>query len=357
MRRTSTLLLGSVLAFLASACIHVTASDAARAKVAPSWPERVTHPARDDARLSVLWIGHATVLVQIDDKFVLTDPVFAGSVGMLSARFQPPGLDPRDLPPLDAVLVSHVHMDHLSPSSLLRIADKTRQLLIPPGSLMYVPDAATPTRELGAWQTWEKDGLRITAVPVKHVGGRYGLDQLWMPAAFTGYVIEYHGLVVYFGGDTAYDHDRFVATAARFPKIDLALIPIAPIEPRDLMKHTHVDPFEAVRAFLDLGAKRMVPIHFDTFPNSGDEPGDAPRELERVKRGLHLGDDVIPILRVGEPRVLLGRAADADGNLGRAANDDRDCAPPRRTAAAARSSTSKTSSSTHLVAGAGVSAP
>src|SRR6202023_427962 len=106
------------------------------------------------------------------------------------------------------VVISHVHMDHLSPESLLAIQGKTRQLLVPPGALVYVPDAPTPTRELATWQAWEKDGLRITAVPVRHVGGRYGLDQLWMTAAFTGYVVEYHGIVVYFRGDTAYDHDR-----------------------------------------------------------------------------------------------------------------------------------------------------
>jgi len=292
----------------ASGCaLRITASDSDRAKLSPSWSPRITDPVRHDARLAVLWIGHASVLLQLDDRFVLTDPVFTGSVGMLSARFQPPGIDPRDLPTLDAVLISHVHMDHLSPSSLEAIEPKTRQLLVPPGALVYVPDAPTPTRELATWQSWSAGELRITAVPAKHVGGRYGLDQLWMPAAFTGYVIEYHGLVVYFAGDTAYDASSFAAIAARFPHIDLALIPIAPIEPRDFMRHTHVDPFEAVRAFLDVGAARMVPIHFDTFPNSADEVGDARRDLDRAKRALRLTDEQLSVLRVGEQRVIVPR--------------------------------------------------
>lgn len=309
-RRVTALGLAALLPLVGAAtgCIvRVTARDQDRARVPPSWSPRVTDPVRRDARLAVLWIGHASVLVQIDDRFVLTDPVFTDSVGIVSSRFRPPGLDPRDLPPLDAVVISHVHMDHLSPSSLEVIAPKTRQLLVPPGALVYLPDAPTPTRELATWESWEKDGLRITAVPVKHVGGRYGLDQLWMKRAFTGYVIEYHGIAVYFSGDTAYDRARFLATAARFPHLDLALLPIAPIEPRDFMRHTHVDPFEAVRAFLDLGAARMVPVHYDTFPNSVDEVGDARRDLERAKRALRLSDEQVTVVRIGEPRVILPR--------------------------------------------------
>jgi L-ascorbate metabolism protein UlaG (beta-lactamase superfamily) len=307
MRRLACLAALVALSLASSGCLRITTTDADRAKVAPSWSPRITDPVRRDARLAVLWIGHASVLLQLDDKLVLTDPVFTGSVGLLSGRFQPPGIDPRDLPPLDAVLISHVHMDHLSPASLEAIAPKTRQLLVPPGALVYVPDSPTPARELETWAAWERAGLRITAVPAKHVGGRYGLDQAWMTRAFTGYVIEYHGLVVYFAGDTAYDPARFRAIAARFPHIDLALLPIAPIEPRDFMRHTHVDPFEAVRAFLDVGAVRMVPIHFDTFPNSADEVGDARRDLLRAKWALRLTDEQISVLRVGESRVLVAR--------------------------------------------------
>src|SRR6185312_11471672 len=103
-----------------------------------------------------------------------------------------------------------------------------------------------------------------------------------------GYVIEYHGMTVYFGGDTAYVAANFWRTAQKFPSIDLALMPIAPIHPRDFMKHSHVDPAEAVQAFLDLKAKRMVPIHFDTFINSTDEVGDATRVLGEVMRERHL---------------------------------------------------------------------
>jgi L-ascorbate metabolism protein UlaG (beta-lactamase superfamily) len=185
------------------------------------------------------------------------------------------------------------------------IAHKTRQIVAPDGARPYIPDSMTPLAELAPWRSWRgEDGLTITAVPVKHVGWRYGADAGWM-TSFSGYVITYHGLTVYFGGDTAYDEASFTRTGERFPGIDLALLPIAPIHPRSFMQATHVDPFEAARAFLDLKAKRMVPIHFDTFVNSLDEPGEAPRTLARVRDALHMTDDEMPILAVGEQRVIV----------------------------------------------------
>ncbi len=267
---------------------------------------RIEQPRRDDARLAVLWVGHATALVQMDDRFVLTDPFFTSSAGEVSVRLQEPGLDPANLPPLDAVVVSHMHFDHLSLGSLDAIEGKTRRLLVPRGGTVYIPNYAFEVRELSTWASFEERGLRVTAVPVKHVGFRYGIDAAWMTDTFTGYVFEYHGLTVYFAGDTAYDGDRFRATAAVFPRIDLALIPIAPIHPRQYMDATHVDPAEALRAFLDLGARTMVPIHFDTLVNGFDAPGEARATLQREMRRRGLGEDRIRILPIGGQAVIVG---------------------------------------------------
>lgn len=264
------------------------------------------HPVTKDARLAVVWIGHASVLIQLDDKVVLTDPVFTSSYGQVVKRLVEPGLDPKDLPPVDAVLVSHMHFDHLSLGSLDMIEPKVRTLLLPSGGTAYLADSFTfPAYELRTWQVWEKDGLRITAVPVDHVGWRYGADYAWMTQSFTGYVIEYHGLKVYFGGDTAYDQKLFVETAQRFPKIDLALLPIAPIEPRNVMRRYHLDPREAVQAFVDLDAARMVPIHYGTFVTSTDEPGDPLRELANAQKKVNLGPRIVAPLEIGERRVFV----------------------------------------------------
>jgi N-acyl-phosphatidylethanolamine-hydrolysing phospholipase D len=265
----------------------------------PPTATRVTSPVRSDARIAVLWIGHATMLVQIDDKEILTDPLLTNTIGMLSHRSQPPGLDPANLPHLDAVVVSHMHFDHLSLGSLDMIEDRTAQLLVPQGGLVYVPNYAFDTRELPAWTSWESGGLRVTAVPVDHVGW-------WMKTAFTGYIVEHDGLVVYFGGDTAYDGSKFRAAGARFPHIDVALLPIAPIHPRDFMKRVHMDPGEALDAFRDLGAKTMVAIHYETMVNSVDQSGEARAVLaeEAARRGL---TDRVIALRIGEQRVLVKR--------------------------------------------------
>lgn len=275
---------------------------------------KTKHPVTPDARLAVLWIGHATALVQMDDKVILTDPVFTNTVGQLSKRIVEPGLDPKDLPPVDAVLVSHMHFDHLSLGSLEIIEPRVRALMLPPGGTAYLTSGFSfPAYELRTWQAWEKDGLRVTAVPVDHVGFRYGIDDTWMTESFTGYVVEYHGLKVYFPGDTAYDQRNFVETAQRFPGIDLALLPIGPIQPRGIMRRFHVDPLEAVQAFVDLGARSMVPIHYDTFVSSTDAPGDALRELRVAEKRWDLGQRQIVPLAIGERRVFVkvGESAEA----------------------------------------------
>lgn len=270
--------------------------------------QRVTQPKREDARLAVAWAGHATMLIQMDDKLILTDPFLTDSVGILSVRLQEAGLDPASLPPLDAVVVSHMHFDHLSLGSLDLIEDKTRRLYVPRGGTIYLPNYDFPVRELATWEADEASGLRITSVPVKHVGFRYGVDGAWMTESFTGYMLEYHGLTVYFAGDTAYDRQRFRATAARFSNIDLALLPIAPIHPRGFMERTHVDPAEALRAFRDLGAHTMVPMHYDTLVNGFDSRGEPLASLKREMAAQAVGAERVRILPIGGQSVLLARA-------------------------------------------------
>lgn len=268
---------------------------------------KIRDPRRPDARLSVLWIGHATALVQMDDAFVLTDPVFTRSIGAVVQRRVEPGLDPRDLPPLAAVVISHMHLDHLSFDSLAMIEQKVRVMLLPPGTLSSVPRYAFPSRELDRWQSYDAGGVRVTAVPVRHIGGRFAIDIAWHPRAFTGYVFEHHGLSVYFGGDTAFDPDAFRATRRRFPGLNLALLPICPAEPRDFMRRVHMGPEEALDAFRLLGAERMVPVHFDTFINSSDRPGQCGQRLRRAMRERAIGDERVAILGIGEQRVLIPR--------------------------------------------------
>lgn len=277
-------------------------------------PSRIVNPIRQDARLAVLWVGHATVLVQMDDRFILTDPIFTDEAGRISQRLVEPGLAPENLPPIDAALISHMHFDHLSIGSLEILAPKIRHLYVPEQGLVYVPDFGFPAYELKQWEGNDTHGLAITAVPVAHSGWRYGADIDWATKSFTGYVIRYHGLTVYFGGDTAYTKDDFVETKRRFPNIDLAILPIAPIHPREMMKKRHMDPVEAIQAYEDLGARWMVPMHFETFINSADEPGEPERVLRQAMVRRNLTEAQVNILQIGEQRVFIAKDANVASN-------------------------------------------
>ena len=270
-------------------------------------PYRMHDALRPEAGLAVLWVGHATVLIQMDDKFILTDPIFRSTAGQFSRRVVAPGLEPADLPAIDVVLISHMHVDHLSLGSLEDIEGKAEQLLVPEGGLVYIPRYAFNVDELPLWQAWERDGLRVTAVPVRHNGWRYGIDAAWMEKSGTGYVVEYHGMTVYFPGDTGYDSVLFRETSRRFPSIDLAMMPIAPIKPREYSGRRHTDPGDALRAKQDLRARWLLPIHFETFPESYDLPGEAAESLRQEIARQNVSPDDVILLGIGEQRLLLTR--------------------------------------------------
>lgn len=261
-------------------------------------------PGVTGAKLAVTWIGHATMLIQLGEHFVLTDPMLMPTIAQLAKRRVQPGIDPERMPWLDAVVISHMHQDHYSPNSLDLIDGKISRLLLPENGLLYAADATYPTRDMSTWQRDTSGAIAITQVPVKHVGWRYAVDAGWMPRAFCGWVLEYGGLTVYFGGDTGYDRARFLATRKRFPHIDLALLPIAPVEPRRSQAPNHVGPLEALDAFLDLGAEVMVPMHYDTFWFGDDQPGDAVRILREGMKTKGIRDDRVRIAEIGVPLQL-----------------------------------------------------
>jgi N-acyl-phosphatidylethanolamine-hydrolysing phospholipase D len=271
---------------------------------------KIEEPRRDDARLAVLWVGHATLLIQIDDRMILTDPVFTHTVAMISPRMVEPGLDIDNVPNIDACLISHLHFDHLSLETLDDLEPKIDHLFAPRGGLVYIPDFDFPTDELATWESVEYRGMRITAVPVKHQGSRYGIDTGWLNEGYAGWVIEHNGITVYFGGDTAFDEAAFRQTRARFGPIDVALLPIAPITPDAFMRKTHISADEAIQTFRLLGAKRMIPMHYDTFPH-GLDPVGTPLERLREAMATHsVANEEVIVLPHGAQAVLIPKAAE-----------------------------------------------
>jgi L-ascorbate metabolism protein UlaG (beta-lactamase superfamily) len=266
---------------------------------------KIEHPVFPQVGLSVLWVGHATCLIQIGDKVFLTDPIFTNTAGMISKRRIEPGILPSSVDRLDYILISHIHFDHLSYGSL-SLLPKTATMLLPPGGGEYTPEFGfSEYREMNAWTTFEVDGVRITAVPVKHFDGRYGFDIAWLDHhTYTGYVIEYQRKTVFFAGDTGYDPEIFREIGRKFA-IDIALIPIAPVEPHDFMKRVHADPKEALQIFEDVGAKFMIPIHHRTFVQGLDSTLTyAQDQLKQLVSERQIEDRVM-ILRIGEQRILV----------------------------------------------------
>jgi N-acyl-phosphatidylethanolamine-hydrolysing phospholipase D len=263
------------------------------------------HPILPSVGLSILWVGHASCLIQIGDKVILTDPVFTNSIGMIARRYVEPGLLASSVSKLDIILISHIHFDHLNYKSL-SLLPKSANLIVTAGSGEYIPEFGfADYQELSPWQSKMIDGVKITAVPVKHFNGRYGFDALWSSAdVFTGYIIECQGKTVFFAGDTGYDPEKFKEIGRRYT-IDAALIPIAPMEPRDFMRRVHTDPTDALQVFEDVKAKVMIPIHHRTFMQGFDSTLTYARDqLSRLAAERHL-ESRVQILDIGEQRVLI----------------------------------------------------
>jgi L-ascorbate metabolism protein UlaG (beta-lactamase superfamily) len=255
------------------------------------------------AELGVTFIGHSSFLIQIAGRKLLIDPVFAERLIALR-RLRRPGVRIKDLPAIDMVLLSHAHMDHLNRPSLRRIVAHNLKVygrapiaVVPWGVEDLVNDlgfARVVTLEW--WQTKSIAGLDVTMTPCKHWGARFFKDT---HRGFGGYVIQGGGHTLYHSGDTAY-FDGFAKIGKRL-KPEVALLPIGAYRP-DSYRGVHTCPEEALQAFLDLGAQRMIPMHYGTFRLS-QEPMEEPVErLLAAAKQAGVADSVC-ILPEGETDV------------------------------------------------------
>jgi N-acyl-phosphatidylethanolamine-hydrolysing phospholipase D len=246
----------------------------------PAQPNDGTQLRANGDRPSLTWIGHATVLVQSGGVNLLTDPNFADSTGGLFRRLAPPGIAIKDLPPIDVVVISHNHRDHLDEESVKTLGPKVH-FVVPLGVAAWFRARKLPhVTELDWWQsttvtTRSGAEVKVTMVPAQHWSQRNGSDKdrtLW-----GGYVVDLGGKRVYFAGDTGYPA-AFAEIGKRFPGIDWALLPIGAYAPRWFMHPQHMAPEEAAQAFRELGARELLPIHWATFRLT-DEPLDEPPRL------------------------------------------------------------------------------
>ena len=251
-------------------------------------------------RLAYIWLGHSTILLRIDGKTILMDPNFhnAAPVPFLVNRFQPPVLKLEELPPIDLVLISHDHYDHLSRRAIQFFRDQKTKFIVPLGLSSYLEGwgvSSERVTELDWWQEVEWDGLKVVCTPSQHFSGRSGVNA--NPTLWASWTVLGSSQRFYFSGDSGYDQ-HFREIGKRFGPFDVAFMECGQYNP--LWPMAHLFPNETVRAGQELRANAIQPIHWGTYQLSHHDWFEPPEFSRRF--GEELG------LRVLTP--ILGQLVD-----------------------------------------------
>src|SRR6478672_4498257 len=295
-----------------------------RAQALPRTPPRgsfptarpeITYPRASATDHTATWIGHSTVLLQFGGLNIITDPVFSERAFPVQwagpRRIMEPAIAIDALPPLDVVLLSHIHYDHLDKPAVRRIARANPRAtwVVPLGVGAYIRGwGAREIVELDWWQQATLGALNVTATPARHFSARRLGDRnrtLWC-----GFAFELAGKRAFFAGDSAY-HPEFGDVGARCGPFDFMMIPVGAYDPRWFMHVVHVDPEEAVQIYQDIVASHsaaplplMLSIHWGTFRLTDEAMDEPPKRTTERWRAVGLDDDRLWIARFGETRRL-----------------------------------------------------
>jgi N-acyl-phosphatidylethanolamine-hydrolysing phospholipase D len=254
---------------------------------------------------TVTWVGHSTLLIQLDGVNILTDPHWSDRASPVTfagpKRLMPPGVPFENLPPIDLVLISHDHYDHLDVETVRRLAQLHHPIfLVPLGLKAWFADIGiTEVEELDWWESRRLNGLTVTCLPAQHFSGRTLWDRnqrLWSAWAVAGDTKR-----IFFAGDTGY-YDVFKEVGTRLGPFDLAAVPIGAYLPRVIMKMTHLTPEEALQLFVDVQGQRLVAIHWGTFDLTEEPIEEPPQRLEAEAKRLGLDLTKVLIMKHGETR-------------------------------------------------------
>ncbi len=216
---------------------------------------------------SLFRLGHSTLLLKLGGKFWLTDPVFSERASPVQwagpKRFHAPPIGIDELPPIQGVILSHDHYDHLDHAAILRLAPKVGVFVAPLGVgdrlIEWGVDPAK-VRQLGWWQETEVQGMRLAAVPARHFSGRSLMDEdttLW-----ASWVIQAEGLRLFFSGDTGY-HADFKTIGERYGPFDVTMLETGAYDAQ--WPEVHMQPEQTLQAHLDLKGRWLMPVHNGTF--------------------------------------------------------------------------------------------
>lgn len=254
-------------------------------------------PPLGDTDICITWTGHASFLVQTRTASILIDPNWAKWLKVIK-RIKHPGIELHDLPNIDLVLVTHAHFDHLDRRTLRAVAAE-QPIIVPKNVGNLVHDLGfNHVHELAHWDCIESNGLKITLTPAYHWGARMLHDS---HRGFGGFLVEYNGRTVLHCGDSAYAEALFRDIGNR-SSIELALLPIGAYEAPS-KRDVHMNPEQALQAFVELRAQKMIPMHYGTFRLSYEPVTEPPIRLMDRARALGVQDRV-HVLTEGQPVVF-----------------------------------------------------
>ena len=252
----------------------------------------------------MVWIGHATYLINKDNLTILTDPVFSKRASPVRfagpKRLIPPAIPIDKLPKIDLITVSHNHYDHLDLRSLKKIykANPNAIFLVPKGDKRRLERRGIENViEFLWWEEIEIKGSKFTFTPVQHWSARGIADRnksLW-----GGWFMNLKTETIYHAGDTGYSKD-FIETKKRLGSPSISLIPVGAYAPRWFMKTNHVNPPEAIQIAIDLESERNFGMHWGTFQLTDEEILEPPKLLKESLRDQGLPDNFFNILRPGQ---------------------------------------------------------
>lgn len=282
-------------------------------------PEKPTYkpePALwDNSTITAAWIGQSTILINFFGTRIITDPVFSERIGLNVAglftigprRLVLPALTISELPPIDLILLSHAHMDHLDVPSLEEF-DRSIPVIMAKNTYDVIEDLEFKTVYELDWGKWTQLGdLRIEAMEVKHFGWRYPWEQdrsrgNWEGRSYNAYLLSKNGRHIVFGGDTSYQ-EKFKALAQRGLRVELAMMPIGAYDP---WISNHANPEQALAMCDHMGAERILPMHWHTFIQS-EEPTLEP--IERLKQASENRPDRIVLDAIGQTWIAAASFA------------------------------------------------
>ncbi len=253
----------------------------------------------------LVWLGHASFFLQLNDTRILIDPVF-GSLTPIVPRLSALPCAPEEFTDINYVLLSHAHRDHADKFSLREIfsqnSNATLLTSLNTGKLVAGWVSDLKFQEAGWYQQYNlsEKNLRITFLPVQHWSNRYLTDI--NHTLYGSFMIEADGLNIFFNGDSGYcSYPKHIAEL--YPNIDIALIGIGAYHPPMMMKDVHTNPEEAVQIFNDLKAKTLVPMHYGTFDLADEPLGEPLRWIKKLESEKKI-NGTLRALQPGESLVL-----------------------------------------------------